>query len=556
MFFKYMKNPFLKGFFYLLLLFLTALVNAVEIKKCSTSDDNRKNCIGKIQTVDGTYYGEIFKNKQQGFGALLNDNNDFFSGYFEDNKKNGLGKMEFYDGSKYLGNFKNDVPYGYGVFHYFNGDRYIGEFDGWKRNGIGTYIYSTGVIAKQGLWENDRLVKKNKSSIEALSDLENSLIEDINKNNEKMKEYKKNILSEIKYSSDSNLNFMYGYFSKKDKDTKITIVLSQDVLSLTINEIAYGGLEKGTHLINYSKFITTKNELKLKAISKFGNIQEISLNNDAELNENSNEELILNPQKIKKIKNEDAVAIIIGIEKYKNISEASFSNNDAIQFKEYATRSLGIAQNRIKLHLDRDAEKIEILKTLKIWLPTQVNSGKTDIYIFYSGHGLPSYDGKGFYILPHDSDTDFLDETAIKHSKLIEEIQKLNPKSVKIFLDSCFVGQNKQGETILPGARPILLRSNKELFPSNFTVLAASGPNQISWSSQLLKHGIFSFYLMKGMEGDADKNKDGEINATELANYLKDNVAKQAALNNHIQNPQLIGDGESIILGKKNSINK
>ena len=554
--FTYTKNPFLKGFFYLYLLFLATLVNAIEIKKCSTSEDKRKNCIGKIQTLDGTYFGEIYRNKQQGFGALLNDNNDFFSGYFEDNKKNGLGKMEFYDGSKYIGNFKNDIPYGHGVFYYFNGDRYIGEFDGWKRNGIGTYIYSTGVIAKQGFWENDRLAKKNKSSIEALSDLENSLIEDINKNNDKIKEYKKTILSEIKFSSDSNVNFMYGYFSKKSKEKNITLLLNQDVSLLTINEIVYGGLEKGTHLINYSKFINTKNELKLKAFSTFGNIQEISLNNNFDLNDNSNEDLILNPQKIKNKKNEDAVAIIIGIEKYKNISEASFSNNDATQFREYAIRSLGVAENRIKLHLDKDAEKIEILKTLKIWLPTQINSGKTDIYIFYSGHGLPSYDGKGFYILPYDSDTDFLDETAIKHSKLIEEIQKLNPKSVKIFLDSCFVGLNKQGETILPGARPILLRSNKELFPSNFTVLAASGPNQISWSSQLLKHGIFSFYLMKGFEGDADMNKDGEIKAFELANYLKDKVAKQAALNNHIQNPQLIGDGENTILGKKNITNK
>ena len=225
--FTYTKNPFLKGFFYLYLLFLATLVNAIEIKKCSTSEDKRKNCIGKIQTSDGTYFGEIYRNKQQGFGALLNDNNDFFSGYFEDNKKNGLGKMEFYDGSKYIGNFKNDIPHGHGVFYYFNGDRYIGEFDGWKRNGIGTYIYSTGVIAKQGFWENDRLAKKYKSSIEALSDLENSLIEDINKNNDKIKEYKKTILSEIKFSSDSNVNFMYGYFSKKGNEKNITLILRE-----------------------------------------------------------------------------------------------------------------------------------------------------------------------------------------------------------------------------------------------------------------------------------------------------------------------------------------
>ncbi len=550
MFFLKIKSPFLKGLFLFYLFFYVNYLYGVEVKKCAGSIGNKNICVDKIKTRDEIYAGEIYNNNKQGFGVLLNNDNEFFLGYFDNNKKSGVGKFEFYDGSKYIGNFKNDIPYGYGVFFHLNGDRYVGEFDGWKRNGVGAYIYSSGIIAKQGIWENDRLVKKNKIDIEILSSIEAAFIEEISKNDNKINFYKNIILSEVKLNLNSDLSFLYAYFSENDKN-KITIILNEDTTSLSINGNEYGRKDKGRHVIIYPKSKVGNDKLKIKAISVFGNSQELELENVIDSSESIKDAIFLNPQKLKKSKTEEAIAIIIGIEKYKNVSEASFSNNDAVLFKEYAIRSLGVAESRIKLHLDKDAEKIDILKTLKVWLPTQIIPGKTDVYIFYSGHGLPSVDGKGFYLLPYDSDTDFLDETAIRESKLIEELQKLSPKSVKIFLDSCFVGQNKQGDTLLPGARPIILKSNKDNFPANFTVIAASSSNQISWSSQDLKHGIFSFYLMKGMEGDADINNDGEINAGELINYLKQKVAKQAALNNHIQNPQLIGDSDTRISGKK-----
>lgn len=94
-----------------------------------------------------------------------------------------------------------------------NGDRYVGEFDGWKRNGVGAYIYSSGIIAKQGIWENDRLVKKNKIDIEILSSIEAAFIEEISKNDNKINFYKNIILSEVKLNLNSDLSFLYAYFS-------------------------------------------------------------------------------------------------------------------------------------------------------------------------------------------------------------------------------------------------------------------------------------------------------------------------------------------------------
>ncbi len=63
------------------------------------------------------------------------------------------------------------------------------------------------------------------------------------------------------------------------------------------------------------------------------------------------------------------------------------------------------------------------------------------------------------------------------------------------------------------------------VFPEGFTVITASRGDQISSSSPELKHGIFSYYLMRGMEGDADANRDGRITAGEMQAYLAENVS-------------------------------
>jgi len=85
---------------------------------------------------------------------------------------------------------------------------------------------------------------------------------------------------------------------------------------------------------------------------------------------------------------------------------------------------------------------------------------------------------------------------------------------------------------------------------SNFTVISVSANDQISSPSPELKHGIFSFFLMKGMEGDADANRDGKITLGEMQGYLAENVGRQAGMLNRKQEPQLIGDSNRILVGR------
>jgi len=66
--------------------------------------------------------------------------------------------------------------------------------------------------------------------------------------------------------------------------------------------------------------------------------------------------------------------------------------------------------------------------------------------------------------------------------------------------------------------------------------------------ARLLKgaqHGLFSYFLMKGMEGDADSDGNNEITARELHAYVRANVVQQS---NGSQVPELQGDGEKVLV--------
>jgi hypothetical protein len=55
---------------------------------------------------------------------------------------------------------------------------------------------------------------------------------------------------------------------------------------------------------------------------------------------------------------------------------------------------------------------------------------------------------------------------------------------------------------------------------------------------------------MRGMEGDADINKDGKITAGEMHEYLALQVPKQAEMLNRTQLPQITGDKNRILVNR------
>ena len=54
---------------------------------------------------------------------------------------------------------------------------------------------------------------------------------------------------------------------------------------------------------------------------------------------------------------------------------------------------------------------------------------------------------------------------------------------------------------------------------------------------------------MRGMEGEADTNRDGKITTGEMHGYLAEQVTRQAGMMNRRQEPQLVGDANRVLIG-------
>lgn len=353
---------------------------------------------------------------------------------------------------------------------------------------------------------------------------------------------------QAKASSRLNL-LVHATTPSYDGTYRISIQTNVDTASLKINDEELGGKVDGVYTVNRIARAGQDTKLEITAKDIYGNTDTKIVTVSRPIAESKITFAPLNPAQVKRQPDRDSVAIIIGISNYKTLPKADFANDDARIFYDYAIRALGVKPENIKLLVDQDAEDVEIIKAFKTWLPSRVKSA-TDVYVYYSGHGLPTQDGQGLYLLPPRADRDFISRTAIQFQEINADLQAARPKSVTIFMDACYSGQARSGETLVANARPVTLKAEKKLFPDNFTVITASQADQISSSSPDLKHGIFSYYLMKGMEGDADTNKDGKITLGEMQTYLVENVGRQAAMMSRKQEPQLIGDAGRVLVGR------
>ena len=241
-----------------------------------------------------------------------------------------------------------------------------------------------------------------------------------------------------------------------------------------------------------------------------------------------------------KKKNSDAIAVVLGIENYRNISDVNFAFRDATIMKEYFSKTIGIPEESIYFRANDEVTLGEFRKIFsdKGWLDKRIIENKTNIYFYYAGHGAPAIKEEKAFLIPFDGDPNYPVQTGYSLETVFENLSKLNAKSVTVFLDACFSGANRENEMLLADARPVSIQL-KNNYVNNVTVFSATSSNEISSSYPQNKHGLFSYFLMKGMQGEADSNKDNKLTINELFEYTKKNVSRIAGTLDREQTPQL-----------------
>ena len=243
----------------------------------------------------------------------------------------------------------------------------------------------------------------------------------------------------------------------------------------------------------------------------------------------------------------NAYAIVIGIERYREkLPTADFADRDAKLMGEYLTKVLGYPEENVVVRLNDKASRTDIEKYVENWLPNHVEKGDS-VFIYFSGHGAPNAKTGEAYLVQFDGDPTFVETTGYPLKRLYENLDKLPAREVVVLLDSCFSGAGGRS-VIAKGSRPLVLSAENSLMAKGKTVVLSAGAgDQISSTYDQQGHGLLTYFFLKGLQGEADKNKDGAIDLHELFDYVKPQVERVARREfNNEQTPQLLGSPEML----------
>ncbi|MRR18269.1 MAG: DUF2846 domain-containing protein [Deltaproteobacteria bacterium] len=236
----------------------------------------------------------------------------------------------------------------------------------------------------------------------------------------------------------------------------------------------------------------------------------------------------------------NAYALVIGIENYRQkLPRADYAAQDARLVSAYLVKTLGIPEEHVVTLLNDRALKSDFEKYFEKWLGNNVEAGGT-VFVYFSGHGAPNPKTGDAYLVPYDGDPSFIDQTGYSLKRMYDALGRLPAKEIVVALDSCFSGAG--GRSVLAqGARPLVMNLQKSrALPENLTVLAASSGDQISSTYKEKGHGLFTYFLLKGIKNEDVVKADGSLKLDDLYGYLKPQVERIARRQyNNEQTPQL-----------------
>lgn len=206
--------------------------------------------------------------------------------------------------------------------------------------------------------------------------------------------------------------------------------------------------------------------------------------------------------------------VTVGISDYLKIPDLRLPEKDAEAVKDLFSNRKAVVKHLVGLN----ANKAQIKNALN---DVCTKAGKQDRIIFYfSGHGYPG----GF--CPYDMDDKKI-ETGLQYDDVFAIFKQSKAEFKMIIADACYSG----------GIRMSSKEQNKEsqtkLTNTNVITFLSSRSNEFSIESPFMPNGIFTTSLVRGLKGGADINRDKQITAKELFDFVSKGVKEKSKDKQH-----------------------
>jgi tetratricopeptide (TPR) repeat protein len=224
-------------------------------------------------------------------------------------------------------------------------------------------------------------------------------------------------------------------------------------------------------------------------------------------------------------------AVVVGIASYADsaIRPLRYADDDAQAVYDFLrSRRAGMGGFRadhVKLLLNEQATFAEIRSALFTFL--RQASERDEVIIYFAGHGAPDKRPDDLYLLTHDARLSQLSATAFPMRDLNRAVENMGARHIVLITDACHSGgvteqESTRGRNLIQDEFLDRMNASK----AGLAVFTASGADQFSFEDARWGggHGIFTYYLLRGLSGQADEDQDQIVTAVELMHWTMEQV--------------------------------
>jgi hypothetical protein len=208
--------------------------------------------------------------------------------------------------------------------------------------------------------------------------------------------------------------------------------------------------------------------------------------------------------------------ISIGVGSYRDqqVPSRKFASVDAEMVANYFQFLGGLPASNVRLLRDWKALRPDIDEALLDWLPPHMN-GDAVVIVYFAGLASVSSTGETF-LVPYDG-TATTTSRAYPLKDLEAALSRLKAKQTVFLFDGIVsrMGPESRTKTAPPQWNPT--------GSSTLHVIGTSGLGRGLEDDQH-RHGLFTYYLLRALRGEADTNQDGDVTLGETVTYLSQKV--------------------------------